>query len=73
MSTTPAPVLSAGLHLPALAGRLIALYLDRCADGFRPWGVWRDEWRGPFGMVRTWGLDVGGVRLRVVSEPVAAR
>lgn len=67
-STSAAPVHSRGLYLPPVAGWLIALHLDRCADGFRPGGPWRDRWRGCFGMVRTLGFDAGRLRLRLVIE-----
>lgn len=61
-------VRTAGLWLPAMAGVLASAYVDHCAAGFGPPGLWLDGWNGPFGMVRTIGVDAFGLRVRVVIE-----
>lgn len=59
---------TSGLALPAVGGVQLAAYVDRCPSGFWPAGAWRDRWgQGP-GVVRTLGLDIAGVRLRLVAE-----
>jgi hypothetical protein len=63
-------VVICGLVLPPVMGWQVGLYLDRCPAGFSPVGLWRDSWRA--GRVRTLGLDLLGVRLRVVLERVPA-
>ena len=61
-------VSTSGLGLPAVGGLQLAFYVDRYPSGFRQGGAWRDRWgRGP-GAVRTLGLDIAGVRLRLVAE-----
>ncbi len=64
MKNNPAPVVTRGLALPPVRGWQLALYLDGCADGFRPAGLWADRWGG----VRTLGADLLKVRLRLVAE-----
>jgi hypothetical protein len=65
-----AAVVIRGLALPPLLGVQLGLYLDRCPAGFGPAGLWRDNWGA--GRARTLGLDLLGVRLRVVLERVPA-
>jgi hypothetical protein len=57
-----------GLALPAVGGVQLALYVDRCPSGFWPAGAWRDCWGESPAVVRTMGLDIAGVRLRLVVE-----
>jgi hypothetical protein len=57
-----------GLALPVVMGWQVGVYCDRCSAGFRPVGVWRDSWGA--GRVRTLGLDLMGVRVRLVVERV---
>ena len=55
-----------GLVLPVVMGWQLGLYCDRCADGFRPLGVWRDSWGA--GRVWTLGIDLLVVRVRLVLD-----
>ncbi len=68
MTENNAAVVIRGLALPPLLGVQLGLYLDRCPAGFGPVGLWRDSWGA--GRVRTLGLDLPGVRVRVVLERV---
>ena len=68
MTENNAAVVIRGLVLPVVMGWQVGLYLDRCPAGFAPVGLWRDSWGA--GRVRTLGLDLPGVRLRVVLERV---
>lgn len=70
MTENNAAVVIHGLVLPVVMGWQVGLYLDRCQAGFGPVGLWRDS-RGA-GRVRTLGVDLLGVRLRVVVERVPA-
>lgn len=70
MNQTHATVITRGFALPALLGRELAGYCDRCAESFGPLGGWRDSWSD--GRVRTLGLDLGMVRLRFVLARVQA-
>ena len=57
------------VYLPSIAGWLLALHVDRCKGGFSSVGGWRDCWPGAGGCpVRTLGVDLGPVRVRVVIE-----
>lgn len=71
--TISALVHTRSLYLPPIAGWLIAAHVDRCRDGFRPVGLWRYHWGGAVGLVRTFGVDAGVLRLRVVIEPQPRR
>ena len=68
MTENNAAVLTRGVALPVVLGRQLGLYFDRCSVGFGPASLWRDSWGG--GGVRTVGLDLLGLRLRVVLERV---
>ena len=68
MTESNAAVLIRGLALPPLLGRQLAGYYERCPAGFGALRLWRDSWGA--GRVRTLGLDLLGVRLRVVLERV---
>ncbi len=68
MTEHNAAVVIRGLVLPVVMGRQVGLYLDRCPAGFGPVELWRDSWGA--GRVRTLGLDLLGVRVRVVLERV---
>jgi hypothetical protein len=57
-----------GLALPVLGGVQLAFYMDCCPAGFWPAGAWRDRWGEEPATVRTLGLDIAGVRLRLVIE-----
>jgi hypothetical protein len=70
MTESDAAVVIRGLVLPPLLGWQLAMYCDTCADGFGPVRLWRDSWGA--GRVRALGLDLSGVRLRVVLERVPA-
>jgi hypothetical protein len=71
MTESNAAVVIRGLALPPLLGVQLGLYLDRCPAGFGPGGLWRDSWGA--GRVRTLGLDLLGVRMRVVVERFTTR
>jgi hypothetical protein len=58
----------AGLALPALLGHQLALHLDH-ADASLGRGLWSDH-DGP---TRTWGLDLGHHRVRLVIDRVEGR
>ncbi len=64
-------VVMRGLALPVVMGWQLGVYCDRCLAGFGPMGVWRDSWEA--GQVRTLGLDLMGVRVRLVLEREEAR
>jgi hypothetical protein len=66
MTENNAAVVIRGLVLPEVMGWQLALYCDTCTDGFDPVGLWRDSWGA--GRVRSLGLYLLGVRLRVVLE-----
>jgi hypothetical protein len=70
MTENNAALVTRGLALPPLLGVQLGLYLDRCPAGFGPVELWRDSWGA--GRVRMLGLDLLGVRLRVVLERVPA-
>jgi hypothetical protein len=70
MTESNAAVVIHGFVLPVVMGWQVGLYLDRCPAGFAPVGLWRDSWGA--GRVRTLGLDLLGMRLRVVLERVPA-
>jgi hypothetical protein len=70
MVENTAALVSYGLALPPLLGWQLAGYLDRCPGGFGPVGLWRDSWGA--GRVRTLGIDLLVVRVRVVLERVPA-
>jgi hypothetical protein len=61
-------VSTSGLALPAVGGLQLAFYADRRPSGFWPAGAWRDRWGEGPAVVRTLGLDIAGVRLRLVVE-----
>ena len=69
MEQTESHVSMRGVVLPVLMGWELALWRDRCPDGFRPVGAWHDSWSDA--RVQTLGLDLGWVRLRLVLEPTA--
>lgn len=73
MTENPASVVMRGLALPPALGWQVAAYVDRCPAGFRPRDgapvpLWRD--RCGAGRVRTLGVDLSGLRLRLVVEKV---
>jgi hypothetical protein len=70
MTENNAAVVIHGLVLPVVMGWQVGLYLDRGPAGFGPVGLWRDSWGA--GRVRSLGLDLLGVRVRVVLERVPA-
>ncbi len=70
MTENTAAVAIRGLVLPVVMGWQLAGYLDRCRGGFGPVGLWTDSWGA--GRVRTLGIDLLGVRLRVALERVPA-
>jgi hypothetical protein len=57
-----------GAQLPVLWGWQLAIYCDRQPEGFWPMRPWLDYWETTPGAVKTLGLDVGPVRLRLVLE-----
>jgi hypothetical protein len=57
-----------GLVLPVVLGWQLAMYCDRCPGGFGSVGVWRD--RSGAGRLRTLGIDLQVLRLRLVVERV---
>lgn len=57
-----------GLALPVVLGWQLGVYCDRCLGGFGPVGVWPGSWGA--GRVRTLGIDLQGMRLRLVLERV---
>lgn len=68
MTENNAAVVIRGLVLPVVMGWQVGVYCDRCPGGFGPVGVWRDSWGA--GRVRTLGIDLLVVRLRLVEERV---
>jgi hypothetical protein len=58
----------AGLALPALLGHQLALYLDH---GIEPMGHGNSSLTE--GSTRTWGLDLGRYRVRLVIDRVGTR
>ncbi len=58
----------AGLALPALLGHQLAAYLDY---GTEPMG--HGAWSLTEGSTRTWGLDLGHHRVRLVLDRVEGR
>jgi|LakMenEpi03Aug12_release.lakeMendotaPanAssembly.Ray.scaffolds.fasta_scaffold5490979_1 hypothetical protein len=52
-------------------GLQLGVYCDRGPGGFGPMGVWRDSWKA--GRVQTLGIDLEGVRLRLILERKEAR
>lgn len=64
-------VKSRGFALPPVAKMQVAAYVDCHPTGFHPAGAWRDRWAGNDRAVRTCGLDLLGVRLRIVVERLA--
>ncbi|MCX5927337.1 MAG: hypothetical protein NTZ23_08505 [Cyanobium sp. LacPavin_0920_WC12_MAG_63_22] len=62
---------SRGLALPPVARVQVAAYVDTCPNGFRPADMWQDRWSGKDRAVRTYGIDLLGVRLRFVVERLA--
>lgn len=58
----------AGISLPVLLGHQLAAYLDH-ADASLGRGLWSDH-DGP---TRTWGLDLGQLRLRLVVDRTEGR
>jgi hypothetical protein len=70
MTENNAAVVIRGLALPPVLGWQLAGYCDRCPAGFGPAGLWHDSWGAS--RVRTLGLDLGGVRLRLMLERVRA-
>lgn len=67
-------VRTCAVHLPPIAGRLLAVYLDCCPSApFCSGLFWCDQWRGCFGMVRVFGADAAGLRFRLVIESAKPR
>lgn len=71
MESLSAAVKTSGFALPPMAGVQVAVYVDRHPTGFHPAGAWRDRWGGNDCAVHTYGLDLLGVRLRIVVERLA--
>jgi hypothetical protein len=68
MTKNTAAVVIRGLALPVVMGWQVSMFCDRCPGGFGSVGVWRDRWGA--GRVRTLGIDLQVLRLRLVLERV---